>query len=197
MKDLTNTHLTISLDAREQSLFNCELEYHLTNALNSYITSQLQKGRLSTDKLAKINDAWMAQGRPRVVAFRYDLETQLELVSAHAADFVFHGRRQGNPAEIAGLLHAMRVNARALRVRTFCQPDTVMAKWLVDCQSLFNLIGVGRMEDAALKEIAMVFRGCVDRERAVREREMEKGKGRESRVPPHECRGGDGEARFF
>lgn len=181
------THLAISLDPREQSLFDCELEYHLTDALNTYIISQFEKGRLSTEKLARINDAWTARGRPRVVAFRYDLETQLDLVAAHVPDFVFYGRRQAQPAEIAGLLHTLKVNARALRVRTFCQPDTVMAKWLVDSQSLFNLIGVGHASDAALKEMAMVFRGCVERETAAREREMEKGKRRMSHVPPHDC----------
>ncbi|KAI9898135.1 hypothetical protein N3K66_006495 [Trichothecium roseum] len=189
-KEIANatTHLAISLDPREQSLFDCELEYHLTDALNTYIISQFEKGRLSTEKLARINDTWIARGRPRVVAFRYDLETQLDLVAAHAPDFVFYGRRQGQPAEIAGLLHTLKVNARALRVRTFCQPDTVMAKWLIDSQSLFNLIGVGHAADAALKELAMVFRGCVDRETAAREREMEKGKGRMSHVPLHDCR---------
>jgi hypothetical protein len=169
---LTGTQVSISLDAREQSLLYGELEFHLANALNSFITIQLEKGRLMTDKLKKIGDAWIQQGRPRIVGFRYDLETQLELVQAHIDDFVFSGRRQGNPAEIAGLLYAMRMNARAMRVRTFCQPDSVIAKQLVDSQSLFNMIGVGRDGDHALAEIAQFFKICIERERNSHQEEL-------------------------
>lgn len=163
--------MAISLDAREQSLLYGELEFHLSNALNTYITVQLEKGRLVTDKLKKIGDAWLQKGRPRVVGFRYDLETQLELVSLHADEFVFLGRRQGNPVEIAGLLHAMKVNARAMRIRTFCQADSAIAKQLVDAQSLFNMLGVARADDLALAEIAQFFKVCIEREQNDRLRE--------------------------
>jgi hypothetical protein len=166
--------LPISLDAREQSLLYGELEYHLACALNTFITVQLEKGRLVTDKLKKIGDAWLQLGRPRVVGFRYDLETQLELVALHTDSFVFSGRRQGNPAEIAGLLHTMKVNARAMRIRTYCQPDSVIAKQLVDSQSLFNMLGVDRQTDSCLAEIAQFFQVCRDREETKRERERQR-----------------------
>lgn len=171
------TRVTISLDAREQSLLYGELEFHLTSALNSYITIQLEKGRLVTDKLKKIGDAWLQLGRPRVVSFRYDLETQLELVNLHIDEFVFFGRRQCNPTEISGLLHAMKVNARAMRIRTFCQPDSVIAKQLVDSQSLFNMLGVARAEDLALAEIAQFFKVCIEREQNVQQKEPCKARG--------------------
>lgn len=175
------TELTISLDAREQSLLYGELEYHLTSALNTFITLQLEKGRLATDKLKKVVDGWLAQGRPRVVGFRYDLETQLELVMLHAEPstggngagcyFVFCGRRQGNPSEVAGLLHTMRVNARAMRIRTFCQPDSVIAKQLVDARSLFDMLGIDRSTSACLTEMADFFQICRDREEDKRKQE--------------------------
>jgi hypothetical protein len=178
--------MAISLDAREQSLLYGELEFHLSNALNAYITTQLEKGRLVTDKLKRIGDAWLQQGRPRVVGFRYDLETQLELVSLHMDEFVFFGRRQGNPVEIAGLLHAMKVNARAMRIRTFCQPDSVIAKQLVDAQSLFNMLGVARADDLALGEIAQFFKVCIEREQNDRLKEAKSA--RMSRVVDHRHR---------
>lgn len=40
------SRLTVSLDPREQSLLYCELEFLLTTALDSYITSQFNAGRL-------------------------------------------------------------------------------------------------------------------------------------------------------
>lgn len=99
------------------------------------------------------------------MGFRYDLETQLDLLDLHIEDFRFFGRRQGNPVEIAGLLHAMKVNARAMRVRTFCQPDSVIAKQLVDSQSLFNTVGCSEGQQIALAEIAQFFKVIVEREK--------------------------------
>lgn len=182
-KDAPESSITISLDAREQSLLYCELEYHLSNALNSYITSQLDRGNLVAQKLQRIAESWFQHGRPRVVGFRYDLETQLELVHLHLDEFIFHGRRQGNPSEISGLLHAMKVNARAMRVRTFCQPDSVVAKQLVDAQSLFNLLGVATAQNRALAEIAQFFKVIVERETDVLKRRVEEEHARMSMIP--------------
>lgn len=173
-KDAVNSRVAISLDPREQSLVYCELEFHLSNVLNDYITIQLGKGRLVPDKLKKVADVWQQKGRPKVVGFRYDLETQLELVNLHIEDFRFYGRRQGDPLEIAGLLHAMKVNARAMSVRTFCQPDPVIAKQLVDAQSLFKMLNVPDGQQIALAEIAQFFKVIVERELNQKEHESRK-----------------------
>ncbi|GKT57289.1 hypothetical protein CT0861_10451 [Colletotrichum tofieldiae] len=160
--------VTISLDPREQSLLYCELEFHISNALHTYITNELNHGRLNPDKLKKIADGWNQKGRPRVVGFRYDLETQLELVHLHIDEFRFFGRRQSNPLEIAGLLHAMKINARSLRIRTYCQPDSVIAKQLVDSQSLCGTIGCSEAQQIAIAEIAQFFKVIVEREQSYR-----------------------------
>lgn len=156
--------MNISLDPREQSLLYCELEYHLTSAVHGYITTQFNHGRLDANKLKRVADAWVSKGRPRVVGFRYDLDTQLELVALHDAEFRFYGRRQGSLLEIGALLYAMRINARAMQVRSFCQPDSVIAKQLVDSQSLFNMMGVPELQQAALFQIGQFFRVIVERE---------------------------------
>ncbi|PHH65397.1 hypothetical protein CDD81_2501 [Ophiocordyceps australis] len=170
-KEATSSSLlSISLDAREQSLLYCELEFHLTTALNDYMAAEFDRGHLVPDNLKRISDWWTSHGRPRVIGFRFDLETQLELVSLHVNDFNFYGRRQSNPVEICGLLDAMKTNARQMRVRTFCQPDSVIAKQLVDAQSLFNLINVSNVQQVALAEIAQFFKVIVERERDYRQR---------------------------
>ncbi|KAG5749112.1 hypothetical protein H9Q69_012939 [Fusarium xylarioides] len=163
------SQVAISLNAREQSLLYCELEFNLSTALNDYITVQLDKGRLVPDKLKKVADAWHNKGRPKVVGFRYDLETQLELINMHVEDFRFYGRRQADPVEIGGLLHAMKVNARAMCVRTLCQPDSVIAKQLVDTQSSFKMLDVPDYQQRALADIAQFFKVIVEREQDARE----------------------------
>ncbi|KAH7158846.1 hypothetical protein DER46DRAFT_509218 [Fusarium sp. MPI-SDFR-AT-0072] len=163
------SQVAISLNAREQSLLYCELEFNLSTALNDYITVQLDKGRLVPNKLKKVADAWHNKGRPKVVGFRYDLETQLELINLHVDDFRFYGRRQADPVEIGGLLHAMKVNARAMCVRTLCQPDSVIAKQLVDTQSTFKMLDVPDYQQRALADIAQFFKVIVEREQDARE----------------------------
>ncbi|KAG5924409.1 hypothetical protein E4U61_000684 [Claviceps capensis] len=164
MSGFISTQVAISLNAREQSLLYCELEFHLTSALNDYLVSEFDKGHLIANNLKKISDLWLQLGRPRVISFRYDLETQLELVALHLNEFSFYGRRQSNLSEISGLLHAMKMNARTIRVRTFCQPDSVIAKQLIDSQSLFNLLNVSHAPQLALAEIAHFFKTIVERE---------------------------------
>ncbi|OAA36979.1 hypothetical protein BBO_07954 [Beauveria brongniartii RCEF 3172] len=163
----SGAQLLISLDPREQSLLYCELEYHLTCALNNYISRELEKGRLVPTNFKKITDAWYQQGRPRVVGFRFDLETQVDLVTLHVNEFTFCGRRQCNPVEISSLLHTIKVNARAMRIRTFCQPDSVIAKQLVDSQSLFDMIGAAEDASRALSEIFHFFKVICEREQQV------------------------------
>jgi len=164
------TPLRISLDPREQSLLYCELEFILTSAVDSYVNSQLNAGRLDADKYKKITDGWLDKGRPRVVGFRYDLETQLDLVRLHVSQFRFYGSRAGNPAAIAGVLDMMRVDARAMRIRTFCQPDSVVAKQLLDAQHLLNTLGCSEPQQIQLAEVIQFFKTVVEREKAFRAR---------------------------
>ncbi len=160
--------LQISLDPREQSLVYCELEFALTSAINGYVTAQFDAGRLDADKYKKIVDAWQQKGRPRVVGFRYDLETQLDLIHLHLAQFRFYGDRAAVPVAVAGVLDMMRVNARAMRIRTFCQPDSVVAKQLLDSQSLFHLLGCPEPRLVQLSEIVQFFKAALAREKHFR-----------------------------
>lgn len=166
------SRLTVSLDPREQSLLYCELEFLLTTALDSYIASQFNAGRLDADNYKKVVDGWQARGRPKVVGFRYDLETQLDLVLLHGEDFRFYGKRACLLGAVNGVLDMMRVDARAMRIRTFCQPDTVVAKQLLDAQSLFNLIGCCEQQQIQLAEVIQFFKVILEREQNYRRDEV-------------------------
>lgn len=175
--------LAVSLNPREQSLLYCELEYTLATALNDYITAEFDAGRLEADKLKRISEGWQQRGRPKVKSFRYDLETQLELVKLHVNHFKFYGTTV-QPMAILGVLDMMTVNARVLRVRTFCQPDTVIAKQLLDSQSLFNLIGSPEHQQIQLAEITHFFKAAVERERLYSDRARQNAQLRRSKSTP-------------
>ncbi|CAK7228283.1 hypothetical protein SCUCBS95973_006827 [Sporothrix curviconia] len=155
--------------------FSTRLEFLLTSALDGYINSQFNAGRLDADKYKKVVDAWHQKGRPKVIGFRYDLETQLDLVFLHVQDFRFYGDRAGIPAAISGILEMMRVNARAMRIRTFCQPDSVVAKQLLDSQSLLNLLGSAEQRQIQLAEIVQFFKIVLEREHTVHRAEEMRG----------------------
>ncbi|KAI3398174.1 hypothetical protein diail_9796 [Diaporthe ilicicola] len=174
-KDKRGSRLTVSLDPREQSLLYCELEFLLTTALDGYISSQFNAGRLEADKYKKIVDGWQQRGRPKVIGFRYDLETQLDLILLHSQDFRFYGKRAGLIAAVNGVLDMMRVDARAMRIRTFCQPDTVIAKQLLDAQSLFNLVGCCEQQQIQLAEVIQFFKVILEREQNFRQHQNEGG----------------------
>ncbi|KAH6622767.1 hypothetical protein F5144DRAFT_605310 [Chaetomium tenue] len=160
----TSRNLAISLSPREQSLLYCELEFAIATALNDYITAQFTAGRLEADRLRKVADEWQRKGRPKVVLFRYDMETQLDLVRAHVHDFKFYSRAAATTA-ILGIIDTAKGNARVLRLRTFCQPDTVIAKQLLDSQSLFNILGCPEDQQIKLAEIIAFFKAAIERRR--------------------------------
>lgn len=176
-RDKHGSRLTVSLDPREQSLLYCELEFLLTTALDGYISSQFNAGRLDADKYKKVVDGWQQRGRPKVIGFRYDLETQLDLILLHSEDFRFYGKRAGLIAAVNGVLDMMRVDARAMRIRTFCQPDTVIAKQLLDSQSLFNLVGCCEQQQIQLAEVIQFFKVVLEREQNFRLHQNEGGTG--------------------
>jgi hypothetical protein len=106
-----------------------------------------------------------------VVGFRYDLETQLDLVRAHVHDLKFHSRPAATTT-ILGIIDTAKASARSLRVRTFCQPDTVVAKQLLDSQGLFNILGCPEDQQIKLAEIIAFFKAAIERE-GIRAREKQ------------------------
>ncbi|KAI4593285.1 hypothetical protein KJ359_010013 [Pestalotiopsis sp. 9143b] len=159
-------HITVSLDPREQSLLYCELEFALSEALNTYLQSQFNGGRLDPNKLKAVSDKWYARGRPRVLGFRYDLETQLDLISLHSGEFRFYGVPSGSAASVAGLLAVMKGNARTMRVRHLAQPDAVAAKHILDAQALLRLLGAGENVQLAVAECSEFYKRAVERKKA-------------------------------
>ncbi|KAI1269682.1 hypothetical protein F5Y18DRAFT_107029 [Xylariaceae sp. FL1019] len=158
----------MSMDARAQSVLYMEIVFHLQDALNDYIKAQQTAGRLDYGKVKRISDAWASKARPKVVEFRWDLETQLELLLMHIDEFRFYG-----PLQIDGVIavrariQAMKVNARSMALHTFCSPDSVIARHVIDAQTFMTLINASDAKQQVLEAGAQMFRLCVDRANAV------------------------------
>ncbi|KAI0850053.1 hypothetical protein F5Y00DRAFT_268581 [Daldinia vernicosa] len=162
--------LNITLDPREQSLLYCELEFILSNTLSGYINGQLHLGRMNPHIYAKIADSWAQMGRPKVIGFRYDLETQVDMIYAHIGSFRFHGPHHADSHIVKGLLYGMKMNARVMRIRTHCQPDSVIAKHILDSQALMQLLNSPPELQTSLAEVSQFFRTIIE----VRQEKQEK-----------------------
>ncbi|RYO74199.1 hypothetical protein DL764_010953 [Monosporascus ibericus] len=195
----------ISLDPRAQSLLYCELEFEIRLALDMYIKAQLNMGRLNAAKLKRIADWWESKGRPRVTGFLYDLETQIDLVMAHApGDFRFYGTFAAKgDAHVMGLLGAVKADARTIRLRTCCLPDAIIIKHIVDIQKMMGLIDASADDHIQVAKCLKFFKDFVEKDKAAEEQRQAA-----AAVVPHEFDfGGDvddyrprrpeGQAEFF
>lgn len=89
---------------------------------------------------------------------------------AHINEFRFYGPLHAEgPAAITGLLLAMKTNARSMRIRTFCQLDSVIAKQVLDAQNLLRLLGSPESLQRPLEEVAQFFKVAVERRRVMAE----------------------------
>lgn len=86
---------------------------------------------------------------------------------AHIDSFRFYGAEQmQSPAFITGILQSMKTNARYLRVRTFCQPDSVIAKQVIDALNFVNLLGTPEFLERPIKEVEQFFKAAVEKYKA-------------------------------
>lgn len=125
---------------------------------------------VSMTKMKHINDQWIAEGNTVPVFFQYNLATQINICFAHLHKFTFYSSVRNNPAAVAGVLTAAKQTARVLSVRAFCQPDSVLAKLIIDSRALLLLTdekeNFQRLKD--LDEVARFFYCIVHREAAIR-----------------------------
>lgn len=160
----------VTLRPREQGLVLGEIEIMLTEAMSFFLNREDTRHLVDMTKMKHINDQWIAEGNPIPVFFRYNLLTQINICFAHLHKFIFYSPARNNPAAVAGVLTAARQIARVLSVRSFGQPDSVLAKLIIDSRTLLLLTdekeNAQRLKD--LDEVARFFYCIVHREAVIR-----------------------------
>ncbi|KAH7021222.1 uncharacterized protein B0I36DRAFT_393511 [Microdochium trichocladiopsis] len=163
--------LVVSLRPREQAFAMMEVEVNAVTSLSAFIHKQNLLNLMDHNKMKKIEDMWVAKGNMKPTYYRYNFRTQIDILIAHVDKFRFHGPSQNNPAVIAGILHSAKQNARSIMVRACGQPDSVIAKQIIDCQILLELIDASPEAQSAVMEVAYYFNIIVEREATIREAE--------------------------
>lgn len=134
-----------------------EVELMLVHTGNSFLMSQFRQGRIAVDSIKKTFDFWKSKGRPIVIEFMYDQETQRDLVAVNQHNFRFHGDRAGDRAgdelRINSMLYNWKQVATSMSVRTFCNPDTIILKLLFDVEQILELLGASEAILLRLQQI--------------------------------------------
>lgn len=163
-KSTNNAATAVSVPPRPQSILYCELRFLLHQATDAFLRDMWSKGFLSVSRLKKIDDVYVGHGRPRVLGFFYDFETQLSLVLIHAehAEFQFFGPKRFDRAAILSCLRAALVDARQMQVHNYCFNDTVIAKHLIDAHLLLEFFGSGPEHYGILAKCGIFFKKYID-----------------------------------
>jgi len=130
----------ISITPYSQGDFYFQLELILSMETNGFLIREFYDERISIDSVKRTVDLWKQKGRTQVVGFRYDLQTQRDLIMMNTGTMHFAGITSRNQAKLFSTLAAWRVLAKEVSIRTFCQPDSVIKKHLHDAEKILELV---------------------------------------------------------
>jgi len=125
----------------------------LVVSASRYLLKEFHAGRLSAVSLAKLRTAWASMNRPQVIEFQYDLLTQHELLMQNLKTLKLYGECAENPMVLNAAMYGWRTMAKEMSVRTFCQPDSVIRKWMHDAHKIFEMLDTGLPMFLAFREL--------------------------------------------
>ena len=143
----------VSLPPPFQAKLYSEMELMIVATANRYLQIQQGEGRMSVDSLTRILESWASKNRPQVIEFLFDQATQRDLVLHNLRSFRFYGPRADNLLSVNSMLQNWKALAREMSVRTFCAPDPVVRKNLVDTSKVLEMLGAPLITITAFNEI--------------------------------------------
>ena len=153
-KSPTKTHFHVSLSPPFQARLYSEVELMIVATANQYLQTQQREGRLSIDSLARVLETWASKNRPQVIEFLFDQATQRDLILHNLRSFSFYGPRGDNAVSINSMMQSWKGLAREMSIRTFCAPDPMVRKNLVDAFRVLEMLGAPSITMVALGDIS-------------------------------------------
>ena len=105
------TGYLVSLTPPEQAKLYSEVELMICATANHFLKHQQYRGRIAPVTLAKVAQGWPSKNRPQVIEFRYDQQTQRDLVLYNVKAFRFHGPDADDPIVLNSMMHAWKHEA--------------------------------------------------------------------------------------
>jgi len=151
----------------------------LVVSANRYLLKESHARRLSAVSQDMVRSAWASMNRPPVLEFQYDLLTQRELLMLNLKTLKLYGECAENPIVLNAAMYGWKTMAKEMNVRTFCQPDSVIRKWMHDAHKIFEMLGTALPMFLAFQELQVKTLAKVNEEQR---KKMERMQQREGRV---------------
>ena len=147
------TRFYVTLTPPQQAKLYSEVELMICATANSFLTLQQDEGRMSIEALSDLLQSWAMKGRPQVIEFMFDQQTQRELIVNNIKSFRFFGPNAENLISVNSMAHAWKTLAREMNIRTFCSPDAVVKKHLHDSYRVLETLGAPSVTMMAFLEM--------------------------------------------
>lgn len=149
------TGYLVSLTPPEQAKLYSEVELMICATANHFLKHQQYRGRIAPATLAKVAQGWASKNRPQVIEFRYDQQTQRDLVLYNVKAFRFHGPDADDPIVLNSMMHAWKHLGKDMSIRTFCTPDSVVRKHMIDINKVLEMLGAPEVMIQAYQEVEL------------------------------------------
>lgn len=149
------TGYLVSLTPPEQAKLYSEVELMICATANHFLKHQQYRGRIAPATLAKVAQGWASKNRPQVIEFRYDQQTQRDLVLYNIKAFRFHGPDADDPIVLNSMMHAWKHLGKDMSIRTFCTPDSVVRKHMIDINKVLEMLGAPEVMIQAYQEVEL------------------------------------------
>ncbi|KAI9894586.1 MAG: hypothetical protein M1814_001940 [Vezdaea aestivalis] len=144
----------INVPALDQSLILTEVELMIQSATNEFLKAQVALSNLSSDSVSKTFDGWRKRGRSGVIEFRFDVVTQRDLVLENEQTVRFYGPTDYDLVKRVIVINNWKALVAVLKVRSFCHPDSVVKRAVVDSHRILEMLGAHPDLDLRLTELA-------------------------------------------
>lgn len=163
----------VSLTPPEQAKLYSEVELMICATANHFLKHQQYRGRIAPATLAKVAQGWVSKSRLQVIEFRYDQQTQRDLVLYNIKAFKFHGPDADDPIVLNAMMHAWKHLGKDMSIRTFCTPDRVVRKHLFDINKVLEMLGAPEVMVQAYQEVESATQTLLNQRNKEREGDLE------------------------
>lgn len=140
---------------------------------NHFLKHQQYRGRIAPATLVKVAQGWASKNRPQVIEFRYDQQTQRDLVLYNIKAFGFHGPDADDPIILNSMMHAWKHLGKDMSIRTFCTPDSLVRKQMLNIGKVLEMLGAPEVMVHAYHEIESATRMLLDQRNREKEEDVE------------------------
>ena len=125
----------------------------LVTTCNQLLVRENNAGRITQDSIIALEAKWAAQGRPAVLEFQYDNETQRSLITVNLTTIKLHGMCNEDTGVLNRNILAWLALVQVLKLRLYCHSDATIRKFLHEALLVIEMLGAPSVTRLALEDL--------------------------------------------